>query len=40
MSEASYDRRSDLFNEIDYGGGQGPEMNALLKSLFNADEAK
>jgi NAD-dependent dihydropyrimidine dehydrogenase PreA subunit len=40
MSDELYDQLSDLFNKIGYGGRKGPEMRALLKSLFNEDEAR
>jgi hypothetical protein len=39
MSDELYDQLSDLFNKIGFGGRKGPEMNALLQSLFNEDEA-
>jgi len=39
MSDELYDQLSDLFNKIGYGGRKGPEMIALLKALFNGDEA-
>jgi len=39
MSDELYDQLSDLFNKIGFGGRKGPEMNALLKSLFNENEA-
>jgi len=40
MSDELYDQLSDLFNKIGYGGRKGPEMIALLKSLFNKEEAR
>lgn len=40
MSDKLYDQLSDLFNKIGYGGRKGPEMIALLKALFNEDEAR
>jgi electron transport complex protein RnfB len=40
MSDELYDELSDLFNRIGFGGRKGPEMIALLSSLFNEDEAR
>ena len=39
MPDELYDQLSDLYNSIGYGGRKGPEMIALLKALFNEDEA-
>lgn len=40
MPDELYDQLSDLFNRIGFGGRKGPEMEALLKSLFNEEEAR
>jgi len=40
MSDELYEQLSDLFNKIGFGGRKGPEMIALLKSLFAEDEAR
>jgi Na+-translocating ferredoxin:NAD+ oxidoreductase subunit B len=39
MPEALYDRLADIFNMIGFGSRKSPELEALLKSLFNEEEA-
>ena len=39
MADALYDRLADIFNMIGYGSRKSPELEALLKSLFNQEEA-
>ena len=40
MSDELYEQLSDLFNRIGFGGRKGPDMIALLRSLFAEDEAR
>jgi ferredoxin/DNA-binding MarR family transcriptional regulator len=40
MPDELYDKLSDLFNQIGYGSRKSPELEALLKSLFNEEEAR
>ena len=35
-----YDKLADLFNQIGFGSRKSPELIALLKSLFNPEEAE
>jgi Na+-translocating ferredoxin:NAD+ oxidoreductase subunit B len=39
MPDALYDRLADIFNMIGFGSRKSPELEALLKSLFNEEEA-
>jgi len=40
MAEQLYERLAELFNRIGYGSRYCPELEALLKSLFNEEEAR
>jgi len=40
MADELYDQLSDIFNQIGYGSRKSPELEALLKSLFNKEEAR
>ncbi len=40
MADELYDRLADIFNMIGYGSRKSPELEALLKSLFNQEEAR
>jgi len=40
MAGELYDRLADLFNQIGYGSRKSPELEALLKALFNEEEAR
>jgi len=40
MADELYDRLADIFNMIGYGSHKSPELEALLKSLFNQEEAR
>ncbi len=40
MSDELYDKLADLFNQIGYGSRKSPELDALLKALFNDEEAR
>lgn len=40
MSDELYDQLADLFNQIGYGSRKAPELKALLKELFNEEEAR
>jgi len=40
MADELYDRLADIFNMIGYGSRKSPELEALLKSLFNPEEAR
>ncbi|MGA3084359.1 MAG: hypothetical protein ABSE95_06140 [Thermodesulfobacteriota bacterium] len=39
MADELYDRLADIFNMIGFGSRKSPELQALLKSLFNQEEA-
>jgi len=39
MGDALYGQLADLFNRIGFGSRKSPELEALLKSLFNEEEA-
>jgi H+/Na+-translocating ferredoxin:NAD+ oxidoreductase subunit B len=40
MPDELYDRLADIFNLIGFGSRKSPELEALLKSLFNNEEAR
>ena len=40
MADELYDRLADIFNMIGFGSSKSPELEALLKSLFNEEEAR
>jgi Na+-translocating ferredoxin:NAD+ oxidoreductase subunit B len=40
MPDVLYDRLADIFNMIGFGSRKSPELENLLKSLFNEEEAR
>jgi NAD-dependent dihydropyrimidine dehydrogenase PreA subunit/DNA-binding MarR family transcriptional regulator len=40
MADKLYDQLADLYNQIGYGSHKSPELEALLKALFNEEEAR
>jgi ferredoxin/DNA-binding MarR family transcriptional regulator len=40
MTDKLYDELADRFNQIGFGSRKSPELEALLKSLFNEEEAR
>ena len=40
MSDELYEKLADIFIQIGFGGRKSPELDALLKSLFNEEEAR
>ena len=40
MADPLYDRLADIFNLIGFGSHKSPELENLLKTLFNEEEAR